>query len=100
MKQDIIDILIQLFNAAIVVAIIGAVIGGIIFFATLFLLGRVLWNFWLLLSMELPKETINTAIFAHLITIIPAFLLAWQAGVFMIIFWLIWDLLYYFIMKL
>ena len=42
MKQDIIDILIQLFNAAIVVAIIGAVIGGIIFFATLFLLGKVL----------------------------------------------------------
>ena len=50
--------------------------------------------------MELPKETINTAIFAHLITIIPAFLLAWKAGVFMIVFWLIWDLLYYFIMKL
>jgi len=42
MKQDIIGILIRLFNAAIVVAIICAVIGVIIFFATLFLLGRVL----------------------------------------------------------
>ena len=39
MKQDITDTLIQLFNGATVVVIIGAIICVIVFFATLFFLG-------------------------------------------------------------
>lgn len=39
MKKGITDTLIQLFNGAVVVAMICVIIGVIIFFATLFLMG-------------------------------------------------------------
>lgn len=39
MKKDITDILIQLFNSAVIVVILAAVIGAVIFFGTLYLMG-------------------------------------------------------------
>lgn len=42
MKKDITDILIRLFGSAVIVIIIAAVVGAVIFFATLFLLGHCL----------------------------------------------------------
>ena len=49
--------------------------------------------------MELPKETVCTAIFAHLVTIIPAFLFCWQFGVGALLYWALFDTIYYIIMK-
>jgi len=51
-------------------------------------------------NMELPGETIKVAIFVHLITIIPAFLFCWEFGVGALLFWGVFDLIYYIIMNL
>lgn len=49
--------------------------------------------------MKLPRETVYTAIVAHIITIIPAFLFCWEFGVGVLLFWALFDTIYYIIMK-
>ena len=49
--------------------------------------------------MKLPRETINAAIIAHLATIIPAFLFCWEFGVAALLFWAMFDIIYYLVMR-
>lgn len=45
------------------------------------------------------RDTLITAIAAHALTIIPAFLFCWEFGVGALVMWAVFDILYYLITR-